>query len=177
MKRLLMGALLAVSLSAQCGELYRWVDDKGKVHYGDERPPVAEVEKKKFNDGAEDSNLPYATRRAQQNFPVKLYVADNCGEFCTRARELLTNRGIPFTEVNLVTKEEIDAFEAASRGENVPALGIGKTFIHGFSKVRWHSELDIAGYPRIAPYRPRTVPAAVNQDAASAVAPTGAVAP
>ncbi|HZW26093.1 MAG TPA: glutaredoxin family protein [Gallionella sp.] len=182
MKRLLIGGLLAASLAAQAGELYRWVDEKGKVHYGDMPAPVADVEKKKFSGPAEpDAGLPYETRRAQQNFPVTLYVADNCTDVCMQARELLTKRGIPFTETKLVTKEEIDAFKAASGGDRAPALGVGKSFVNGFEAGRWHKELDIAGYPKIAPYRPRpepspaTLPAA--QDAGSAVAPAETAAP
>jgi len=177
MKRivLLIGGLLAVSLSAQAGELYRWIDDKGKVHYGDVPVPVADIEKKKFSDAVEpDAGQPYATRRAQQNFPVTLYVADNCAEFCKQARELLTKRGIPFAEKNLATQEEIDAFKAASGSENIPALGVGKSFVNGFNSERWHNELDIAGYPKLAPYRPR---AAEVKDAVSAVSPAGTSAP
>jgi len=177
MKRVLIGGLLTLALSAQAGELYRWIDEKGKVHYGDTPAPVADVEKKKFFDAGPDSDLPYATRRAQQNFPVTLYVADNCTDVCTQARELLTRRGIPFAEKNLVTKEEIDAFKAASGGESVPALSVGKAYVHGFNDGRWHGELDIAGYPKVAPYRPRTTAPAAAKDAASAVAPAGAVAP
>ncbi|HCI14968.1 MAG TPA: glutaredoxin family protein [Gallionellaceae bacterium] len=183
-KHLLIVGLLAVSLSAQAGELYRWVDEKGKVHYGDAPPPVVDVEKKKFSGNVSDSDLPYATRRAQQNFPVTLYVADNCTDVCRQARELLTRRGIPFAEKNLVTKDEIDAFKAASGGDNVPALGVGKSYIHGFNDGRWHGELDIVGYPKIAPYRPRPElsptarPVAKKEDAAtSAVAPAGTVTP
>jgi glutaredoxin len=179
MKYLLMGGLLAASLSAQAGELYRWVDEKGKVHYGDVPAPVADIEKKKFSDAVPDSDVPYATRRAQQNFPVTLYVADNCTDVCTQAREMLTKRGIPFAEKSLVTKDEIDAFKAASGGENVPALGVGKSYFHGFNDGRWHSELDIAGYPKLAPYRPRTASPVVKKDdaATSAVAPAGTAAP
>jgi glutaredoxin len=185
MKRivLLIGGLLAVSLPTQAGELYRWIDEKGKVHYGDVPVPVADIEKKKFSDAAEsDAGQPYATRRAQQNFPVTLYVAENCAEFCRQARELLSQRGIPFAEKNLATQEEIDAFKAASGSENIPALGVGKSFVNGFSSERWHNELDIAGYPKLAPYRPRSEPApaapsAAAKDAASAVVPAGTAAP
>jgi glutaredoxin len=165
MKRivLLMAGLLAVMPFVQAGELYRWVDKSGKVHYGDEPPAEAPlVETLEFRDeAAPGAGLPYETRRAQQNFPVTLYVAENCAEFCEQARELLRKRGIPFTEKNLVTREEIDAFRAASGGENIPALAVGKTFVNGFEAGRWHSELDIAGYPKIAPYRAptQTVPA------------------
>lgn len=178
MKRvvLLLGALLAVSLPAQAGELYRWMDPAGKVYYGGEPPAEAPlVESLEIRDeAAQDAGLPYETRRAQQNFPVTLYVADNCAEFCERARELLTRRGIPFAEKNLVTQEEIDAFKRASGGDNVPALAVGRAFVNGgFEAERWHNELDIAGYPKIAPYR---APAA-HPAAESAVAPFGTVAP
>ncbi len=152
----LLSGLLAAS--AQAGELYRWVDSSGKVHYGDAPPAVVEAERKKFFDAGPDSALPYAARRAQQNFPVTLYVADNCEEFCKRAREMLVKRGIPFSEKKLATQEEIDAFKAQSGGDSVPALSVGKTYIHGFNDGSWQGELDIAGYPRIAPYRPSAAP-------------------
>ncbi len=180
MKRivLLLAGLFAVVLFAQAGELYRWVDKAGKVHYGDEPPPSEAplVETLKFRDeAAPDASLPYETRRAQQNFPVTLYVGDDCGEFCVQARDLLTKRGIPFSEKNLVTREEIDAFKAASGGDKVPALVVGKTFVSGFNANRWHNELDIAGYPKSASYRPLPVPPAPA--AASQVAPANPPAP
>lgn len=177
MKRtiLLLAGLLIGAAFAQAGELYRWVDSTGKVHYGDEPPAQAPlVETLKFGDkAAQEGELPYETRRAQQNFPVTLYVGEGCTEFCEQARALLTKRGIPFTEKSLVTQQEIDAFKAASGGDMVPALAVGKTFISGFNADRWHNELDIAGYPKTAPYRaPAATPAAE-----SAVAPAGVVAP
>ncbi|MFV8780860.1 DUF4124 domain-containing protein [Microbulbifer sp. SA54] len=38
-KGLALLIVLAASLPAAAGELYRWVDDEGKVHFGD-RPPL-----------------------------------------------------------------------------------------------------------------------------------------
>lgn len=179
MKRMfwLIGLMAASSL-AQAGELYRWIDEKGKVHYGDERPPVADVEEKRFSGPAEtDSGLSYEARRAQRNFPVTLYVADNCADVCNQARELLTRRGIPFAEKKLVTQEEIDAFKAASGGDSVPALGVGKGFVSGFNEARWHGELDIAGYPKLAPYRPSSEPSPAVTPAAGEASPAGNDAP
>jgi hypothetical protein len=164
MKRvvLLMGGLLATSLFAQAGGLYRWVDKAGKVHYGDTPPREAALveEKKLADDVAPGAAMPYETRRAQQGFPVTLYVADNCGELCVQARELLVARGIPFTEKNLVTQEEIDAFRRASGGDGAPALAVGRTFVNGFEAGRWHGELDNAGYPKSSLYRPAPAPSA-----------------
>lgn len=164
MKRtvLLLCCLAAVPLGGQAGELYRWVDKQGKVHYGDIPPAdAARVEPKKLSDSVTQSEyLPYETRHAQQNFPVTLYVAGNCIETCDLARSLLNKRGIPFSEKRLVTREDIDAFKALSGGDSTPTLAVGKTFLKGFLAEQWHSELDIAGYPKTAPYRtPRPLPA------------------
>ena len=175
MKRivLLLGCLAMMPSGIQAGELFRWVDAQGKVHYGDVPPPdAAQIETKKFPDtAASDEYLPYEARRAQQNFPVTLYVADSCTEYCNQARSLLSKRGIPFSEKKLVTQQDIDAFKALSGFDSVPALGVGKTFLKGFLAEQWHSELDIAGYPKTAPYRPPGALPASAPAAASEVAP------
>ena len=172
MKRivLLLGCLAVMPSGAQAGELYRWVDAQGKVHYGDMLPvDAAQVTPRKFPAAAAPvEDLPYETRRAQQNFPVILYVADNCTTPCDQARSLLSKRGIPFSEKKLITREDIDAFQALSGFDSAPTLAVGRTFLKGFLAEQWHGELDIAGYPKAAPYRapgalPASAPAAASQ--------------
>ncbi|MFZ2525230.1 MAG: glutaredoxin family protein [Candidatus Ferrigenium altingense] len=172
MKRivLLLSCLAVMPSGMQAGELYRWVDAQGKVHYGDVPPAgAAQVTPIKSPAAAAPvEDLPYETRRAQQNFPVTLYVAENCTEYCDQARELLIKRGIPFSEKLLRTKEEIDAFKALHDFDSVPALSVGKTFLKDFLADQWNNELDIAGYPKTAPYRapgalPVSAPAAASQ--------------
>lgn len=167
---LLLGCLMALSLFVQAGELYRWVDDRGKSHYGDMPPPdAAMIEELKFHDeAAADADLPYETRRAKKDFPVTLYTADECGAACDQARSLLTQRGIPYSEKKLVTKEQVDALRAASGSDFAPTLGIGKNFLKGYEAGQWNRELDIAGYPRTAPYR---APKATPPPAAGEIAP------
>lgn len=157
---LLLGCLAVMSLDAQAGELYRWVDASGKVYYGDVLPPGAmKVEVKKFpKDTTSNEYLPYETLRAQQNFPVTLYVGDGCGEPCVQARILLGKRGVPFSEKSLKTQQDIDALKQLSGIESfVPVLAVGKNFLKGFVESQWNSELDIAGYPKTASYRQRVV--------------------
>ncbi|MBI2286534.1 MAG: glutaredoxin family protein [Nitrosomonadales bacterium] len=167
---LLLGCLAVMPSGAQAGELYRWLDAQGKVHYGDMLPvDAAQVEPRKFPAAAVPvEDLPYETRRAQQNFPVILYVADNCTTPCDQARSLLSKRGIPFSEKKLITQEDIDAFKALSGFDSAPTLAVGRTFLKGFLAEQWHGELDIAGYPKAAPYRapgalPASAPAAASQ--------------
>jgi hypothetical protein len=162
MKRimLLLACLVVMPPDLQASELFRWVDKAGKVNYGDTPPMDATgVERIKFSSQpAQNEDFPYETRRAMENFPVTLYVGDNCGEPCVQARSSLNKRGIPFSEKSLKTKQDIEAFKKLSGFDAfVPALAVGKNFLKGFEELQWNSELDIAGYPKIASYHQRTV--------------------
>lgn len=168
MKKLFIAISLLVMVvsNAQAESLYRWVDKEGKVHYGD-RPAEDAIgaEQKKFSapTSAGDDDLSYSVRKAKKDFPVTLYVAPSCGDLCVQARAFLNKRGIPFVEKNLTTKEDVEAFNAKNVDNIVPSLAIGKSMISGYEAERWGSDLDIAGYPKTAPYGSRPVqPAAVK---------------
>jgi hypothetical protein len=180
MKRiiLLLICLVIIPFGAHAGKLYRWIDAQGKVHYGD-LPPVGATQItliKSPADAGPVEDMPYETRLAHQNFPVTLYVADNCAEPCDQARSFLNKRGIPFSEKKLVTQEDINVFKALSGFDSVPALLVGRGFLKGFQANQWNKELDIAGYPKTAPFRlpaalpvpvilPASAPAATTKDA------------
>jgi hypothetical protein len=160
MKSIFMLAGLLILANAQAAELYRSVDSSGRVHYSDKPLPGADdvTAIKAYKAPTPDENLSYETRRAMQNFPVTLYSYPDCGAICQQARDLLSQRGIPFTEKSLLTQAEIDAFSKASGDKAIPKLTVGKTWLKGFIAGQWHRELDIAGYPKSAPlYRPRPV--------------------
>jgi glutaredoxin len=155
-KYILLLSLLLIAINVSYAEsLYRWVDKSGKVHYGDQPAEDAvQSVRKKFAEPvpAGDDDLPYGIRKAKQDFPVTLYVSDNCGEYCAQARALLNKRGIPYTEKNLADQAAFDAFKAKTGGTGVPSLFVGKTILKGFEAGQWNSELDIAGYPKVAPF-------------------------
>jgi glutaredoxin len=155
----LIFALLVINLnSTQADTLYRWIDKEGKVHYGD-RPAedAVKTEQKRFGapPAQSDDDLPYGVRKAKQDFPVTLYVASNCNDYCVQARTLLNKRGIPFVEINLTTKEEVETFSKKTKAALIPTLMVGKNQHSGFVASQWNEELDIAGYPKVAPYGTR----------------------
>ncbi|GAB1232405.1 hypothetical protein UT4_08710 [Ferrigenium sp. UT4] len=160
MKLLPMVIACLLAASAQAGELYRSIDAQGKVHYSDRPlPGTNEVEQLHLGQQpAPDESLPYETRRAMQYFPVTLYVSEGCGSPCQVAREFLLQRGIPFSEKQVNTAEEVEALRQASGSNRVPAATVGKAWLSGFLAADWNKELDLAGYPKTAPYRPRTSP-------------------
>jgi hypothetical protein len=169
---MLKGIFLLMSLlvltNVQAGELYRSIDKDGKVHYSD--TPLEGTEDfeklKSSNEPVPSENVPYETQRAMQNFPVTLYVIPDCGSACQLARELLGNRGVPFTEKQLVTKDDWVEFRKNSGDSKLPALQIGKTWLSGFQAEQWNNELDFAGYPKkVFTYRP---PAPASEPAQTA---------
>lgn len=138
----------------QAGELYRWTDADGKVHYTDQPPPASarKVEEKQMKTGGagETSQLPYATQLAVRKAPVSLYVTD-CGESCKLAREHLTRRGVPFTSKNpQTTPADAEALQKLIGGLYVPVLQVGSSVSKGYEKDAWDAALDAAGYPKSA---------------------------
>ena len=157
----LIVCLVIAPINLAEGEVFRWVDEAGKVHYSDTPPPAgtADVERKKLSGPVTlNEDIPYEAQRAQQNFPVTLFVTRGCGVPCDQGRNLLAKRGVPFTEKPLNTQEEIDSFFKMSGSNGAPTLAVGKVYLSGFLEARWHSELDVAGYPKTASYRQRIAP-------------------
>jgi hypothetical protein len=150
-----MVCLLALCFAtAAQAQYYRWVDDKGKVSFGDRPPPAAAGKAQAMRHGAPvaDKQLPYAVREAMANFPVTLYVSADCGAGCTDGRDYLKLRGIPYSEKNVATTEEIEALKKLADGEGiVPLLTVGTKTAKGWMKGDWQRLLDAAGYPKDKP--------------------------
>ncbi|MDX8399660.1 MAG: glutaredoxin family protein [Gallionellaceae bacterium] len=146
--------LLVFTFNVHSEEYYRSLDHSGGVHYGDSpiagaanivtiKPPVNPIP---------SAAPPYLSQRAHEKFPVTLYIADGCGGGCDLAATYLAKRGIPYTEHYLHTRAEYEAFKVRSGGNFIPTLTIGEHWFIGFSHDLWERELDLAAYPKTAPY-------------------------
>lgn len=156
MKRSLLLLALLSAGTALAQSTYRWVDQDGKVHFGD-RPPSAnaarEVKERKVALPASEKQLSHDTRKAMESFPVTLYVTPDCASPCKVGRDYLSKRGIPFTEKVLSSSEEIAAVrEKIGNGGDfgVPLLMVGNKSSKGFLESSWSGLLDAAGYPKAA---------------------------
>ncbi len=170
----LLAAVLAVhAATATAAQLYRWVDDKGRVEWRDTPPPAnaKKVERRTVGGSViETSTLPYSVQQAVRNFPVTLYTTD-CGQNCKDARAHLIRRGIPYTEKN--PQNDLESYKKMTNGvPQVPLLVVGSDSLQGYSRDLWDRALDSVGYPREpAPgYAPPSIPARAP---APAPAPTG----
>lgn len=153
---LLAATLSATSLSG-AQTTYRWVDQaSGQTVFSDQPPPPGTPGVVKVGQEATDSEpqVPYATRQAAEKYPVTLYTAASCADACTQARDLLNQRGVPFTEKMLNTEEEQAEFSKlmGSKEAMVPSLIVGQQRFRGLESGAWNNLLDLAGYPKSAPY-------------------------
>ena len=153
---LFSAALLSVSAAIAQSTTYRWVDKAtGQTVYSDQPPPsgAQQVAKITGEERGSEQQLPYATRVASEKFPVTLYTAANCVEMCKQARDLLNGRGIPFAEKMMKTTEETDELSKKLGGEAaVPSLIVGQQSFKGLEPSAWNNLLDLAGYPKTAPF-------------------------
>ena len=150
--------LIFAPATALAQSTYRWVDNNGRVHYGDKPPPDAAKgaqERRLGGSVVETSGPDFATREAAKNFPVTLYVAPNCEAPCVQARELLTKRGVPFSEVNVIDKRSRGQLKEASGDTQVPVLVVGRDVTKGFETGAFNGALDSAGYPKATAAPPR----------------------
>lgn len=155
---LIVAACLWIACGDAAGQMYRWVDDQGRVHYTQTPPPpqAKDVQRKNFRGGgaAATTDLPYATQMAAKNYPVTLYTQPDCGSPCDDARASLAKRGVPFREVSVVSQKDIDEVKRVSGGERLPVLAVGSQFHVGFQEGLINSLLDTAGYPPAGPRIP-----------------------
>lgn len=131
--------------------VYRIVGTDGKVTFSD-KPPLSAAGKVTptvnlvVPGQAEQVNLPLEVRQVAAKFPVTLYVSSNCAP-CDSGRNLLSNRGVPFTEKTVTTAEDAEAFQKLSGNTSLPMLTIGGQHISGFLASEWSQYLNAAGYP------------------------------
>jgi glutaredoxin len=172
---LLLAALSAVaSVNAQTA--YRWIDPAtGKTVYSDQPPPSGAKSPATLPNGRQKpegesspgwNSLPYAIRIASEKYPVTLYTAAHCGDFCDQARALLAERRIPYTEIVLdkLPEDELkkNLKKLGSETPFLPILTVGSQRKDGIEKSAWNDLFNLAGFPQdvsgVKPPAPVIVP-------------------
>lgn len=184
MKTPLLAAALLLA-SAPAAALFKVVGPDGSVTYTD-RAPVATTGKVVplgKSEGPPPSpldGLPTDLRAAASRFPVTLYTSTPCTP-CDAARQLLQQRGVPYSEKQIASQEDLTAYEKLVGSRNVPGVTVGAQALVGFFADDWQSYLDAAGYPkasRLPPGWKAPAPSpVVARPAAAPAAPSAAPAP
>ena len=148
---LALSALAATVPLAQAQ--YKVVGADGKVTYTDRAPNsnegrVTALGARSQAEAAVEPELPFELRQVASKYPVTLYTTTGVCDACAAGRQLLRQRGVPYTERQAVTSEDVDALERLSGGRDAPTLTIGSQVVRGLAHDTWNQYLDAAGYPR-----------------------------
>ena len=170
--------LLALLVGGLSQAQYKVIGSDGKVTYTDRPPSTGEGRVTALGARnapvAAEVELPFELRQVASRYPVTLYVSTGSCDPCESGRALLRQRGVPYTERQVLNADDSDALEKLSGGRDAPTLTIGAQIVRGMSADLWNSYLDAAGYPREsklpATYQPRAPSPIVERR--EAVAPT-----
>jgi glutaredoxin len=173
MKTSILGVALLLCMAGAGAQVFKWVDEKGVVHYSDTPPPPSQkkVELKSFSGGGAGADLPFELAEAVRNFPVTLYTTSQCGA-CDQGRGLLQARGIPFSEKTVSTNDDQKKLSEAGSAGQLPLLVVGSNKLIGFESGAWNQALSDAAYPA-----ERVLPANYQYAKAESAAPPRAPAP
>jgi hypothetical protein len=156
MKRAWLMILLLVAGAAFAqSKTWRWQSDDGIVHYSDKPPPPGARNVQEFTASGnviDNDPLSYAVRKAAADHPVTLFTAPNCAEDCKVAREYLSSRSVPFSELLMNKEDDLAGYRKIFGPDDamVPSLTVGNTQkSKGFEKAQWKKMLDLAGYPAV----------------------------
>lgn len=145
-------ALLAIALTTTAAaQVYRWIDEQGRVRYSDTPPPPSAKDKKRFGPTQQERSraASKALAGAAEKSPLTLYSSPTCAEPCAAARAALNKRGVPFREVQVWDEETNQELKRVSGGNEVPVLMVGeRAAVKGFEQAQYDHALDAAGYPK-----------------------------
>jgi len=157
---LVIGLILALAASAAWAQqIYRWVDDKGRVHVTDTPPPPSAKGVQKSAppaaSAAEAAVTPFPLAQAVKDFPVSLYTSPLCKDPCAQARDALNRRAVPFKEIQVWDEQTNEDLKKVSGSNEVPVLVVGRSVQKGYEQGAYDALLDSARYPRAGLLPPR----------------------
>jgi glutaredoxin len=147
MRFVLAAVLLGALGLAAHGQVYKWTDSTGKVHYGDRPPDDGARQELRIRVPSYDGPVEVRdwasvirTRSATPPSPqaITMYSTDWCGH-CKNARNYFAAKGISFTEVNVESSESGRKEFEALGGGGVPLILVGSKIMRGFSPASFEA--------------------------------------
>lgn len=133
--------LLVFLSSFVSAEIYKWVDEKGRVHFGDSPKQNVKAEKvsvrvNSYKNVTVESNDLFFQDSSPTSQKVIMYSSSWCG-YCKKAKRYFQKQQISFVEYDI--EEDLRAkqrFDALG-GRGVPLILVGKQKMSGFDQARF----------------------------------------
>ena len=140
--RLVTFIFCAISLFAvnSHADIFRWVDEQGRIHFTDKPPPQAESQSVtlRINSFTSPSIEPFQfdeslISKRVVTPDVIMYSTSWCG-YCKQARRYFNQKQIAFTEYDVEKTDKGKQDFKRLGGKGVPVILVGDRRLNGFSK-------------------------------------------
>lgn len=140
MKYLGLFVLLVILSKLATAEIYKWVDENGKIHFSD-TPPVnnnaEKIDEQKLSartssytsvsvDTITPSNITNPSNK------LTIYTTSSCG-YCSKAKKYFAENKIPYKEKNIETSKKFNREFKQLGGKGVPVILWKNKLMRGFS--------------------------------------------
>lgn len=124
---------------AGSGQLFKWIDDQGNVHYGDSPPENAKLKRitgkvSSYTSVSVEEFVydPGNITKPKRSKGVVMYSTSWCG-YCKKAALHFRKKNIPFTEHDIEKSEQAAREYRQLNGRGVPIILIGDQRMNGFN--------------------------------------------
>lgn len=142
--------LLCFSLPASAGQIYKWTDEKGRVHIGDRPPSSVKAQPLKlrintYRGGMPDRSATQGRDMHKAREKVIIYTTKRCG-YCRKAKAWMRQNSVVFSERDIEASSRARKEFEKMGGRGVPLLLVGKQRINGYNEPRMRAALKKVGY-------------------------------
>lgn len=120
---------LGVSANAQ---LYKWVDENGRVHYSDQKQEGVQLQDVKGTVNSYEA-VSYDESLFTHADKVVIYTRPTCG-YCNKAKAFFARNGIRYKEYKIESSTLAKKKYARLNATGVPVIFVGKKRMNGFSE-------------------------------------------
>lgn len=112
-------------------EVYKWIDENGKIHFSDQKPDGLKSETLDIQVNTFTS-VSYDLSIFDTGGKVIMYSTSWCG-YCKKAKRYFKKNNIPFTEYDIETNSKARRQYKKMGATGVPVILVGKKRMNGFS--------------------------------------------
>jgi len=117
-------------------EIYKWIDDRGKVHFSDKEPVKHKADKIELKKLSSFKGVTFMKRddtKPAPNHRVVMYSTEWC-VYCKKARKYFNENNILFADYD-IEKDPVAAKEHKDMGASgVPVILVGNERMNGFNE-------------------------------------------
>ena len=123
-------------------EIYKWIDEQGRVHFGDSPRTEDNAEKVAVDVVSyeyvkvEEIEFYQSEKKQNTSTKVKMYSTNWCG-YCKKARKYFNEKNINFVEYDIEKDSAANKRFKELGGKGVPLILVGKKKMSGFNSQRF----------------------------------------